>query len=268
MITASINVAPLLLKLREVGIASQRPMRQLVIEQSRLLISSSGRVPGIIQVTPPFSQGTSAAQAKKQGERKVRRDIRRVYGLPSDLYAQIQARNPKAAAAFWAKVRAQDWDAANVIALRLTGHRLRSFDGGAAHASRRDKRGTVPDQEKSMYIEATVGGKSTLEAYINHRLDNVGTLASGFNDAAARLAARGVPAWVTRHGTRFSGVRVTTGENTFLITITNRVPFGQSDTIRRMAYVLGYRKSALQRQMPFIIRAMVKKAGLVAAVTS
>lgn len=262
MITASINIAPLLGKLQRLGSVTKEPMQQLVRDQARLFISSSGNVPGMIQVTPPFSQGTSAAKAKKQGEGKVRRDIRRVYGLPSDLFALIKAKEPKRAGVFWALMVKADYERANNLAQHITGYRMRPFDGGAAHLRRRNADGQVRGRHISFYVLDPIGKEGALDRYIDEHVDNVGTYASGFNAAALQLGAKGVPGWVLDHGTRFSGISIQETPTSFYITIDDRVPFGISDTIRRMDYVLRYRGNALTRSMPHIIRNAIKKSGL------
>lgn len=266
MITYTFNPTKLYAKLKTLGAVIHTPMKTLVTEQARLIISSSGKVPGMIQVTPPFSQGTTQSKARKQGENKVRRDIRRVYGLPSDLYRLIRDRDPKLAKAFWGMVRNEKWATASALAERITGSRLREFDGGAAHRSRRSK-GVVNGKSPSMFVRDPVGQSGPLEDYTDHRISHVGIYASGFNAAAARLSARGVPAWVTRHGTAFSGISIQETPTSFHITISDKVPFGQADTIRRMEYVLRYRTNALQRQMPHIIRNALKTAGFAAVTT-
>ncbi len=266
VINATINIAPLLKKLQTLGPILKKPLHELVREQAKLFVSSSGNVPGMIQVTPPFSQGTTQSKARKQGENKVRRDIRRVYGLPSDVYAQIKARDPKAAKAFWGMVRDRQWDKASELARRITGLTLQPFDGGGAHASRRSN-GVVNGRRPHLFLRDPVGKSGELDHYITGKLRNVGILASGFTAAASQLGAKGVPPWVLRHGTRFSGIRIQETPTSFHITISDRVPFGQSGTIYRMRYVLNYRDAALRRSMPHAIRGALKTAGF-AAVTS
>lgn len=266
MLSASINIAPLLRKLAHLGPAVKRPMNELVREQAKLVVSSSGKVPGMIQITPPFSQGTTQAKARKQGENKVRRDIRRVYGLPSDLYALIKARDPQLARAFWGMVRAEQWDRASDLARRIIGRSLQEFDGGGAHRSRRVN-GVVNSRSPSMYVRDPVNRAGPLELYIDRREAHVGIYASGFNAAASALGAKGVPAWVLRHGSQFSGISIQEGPNSFHITLSDRVPFGQADTVRRMHSVLQYRDNALRRSMPHIIRKALQTAGF-ASVTA
>lgn len=262
MITCSINVGPLFAKLRALGHATRRPMQELVTNEARLFISSSGKVPGIVQITPPHSKGVRGNAAKKQGENAVRRDLRRVYGGASALYGLIKQRGDEGLArAFWKLVQARNFAGASAIAKSVTGHELReSFDGGSAHRGRRDGRGRVEGREPSFFTGDTKG----LEDYTRRTVGRVGIYVAGFNAAGLRLGAKGVPAWGLRHGSQFSGVSVKATNTSFFITISNQVPFGQEGTMYRMRYVLDYRGKALGRQLPFIIRKAVRAAGFAA----
>jgi hypothetical protein len=264
MITASVNVGPLLAKLQKLGVVTKRPMQELVKEQARLFVSSSGNVPGMVQATPPNSAGVKGSAAKKQGEHKVRRDIRRVYGLPSDAYALIKAKDPRLAGVFWGLVLSREWQKASEFSRRLTGYALQDFDGGAAHERRRTN-GVVNDKRHGMFIREPVGRSGELAKYIKRKQKNVGILASGFNDSAERLGAKGVPEWIKRHKGKFSGYRIQETPTSFFVVMSDKVPFGQSDTVRRMSYVLRYRSAALSRSMPYIIRKAIKDAGFTTA---
>jgi hypothetical protein len=269
MITASVNIAPLLKKLQTLSLAIKQPMDELVRDQARLVISSSGKVPGLVQVTPPHSEKVRGNAAKKQGESRTRSDIRKVYGIPSDMYGMIKARDEKLAKVFWSMVMKHQWDEASALSQRITGYSLREFDGGAAHRSRRSgsSRGRVQSRSPFFFLRDPVGKRSALEDYIKRRTDRVGMLASGFNAAAAALSAKGMPSWVTRHGSQFSGVSIQSTPTSFYVIISDKVPFGQSDTVRRMDYILRYRSNALKRSMPYVIRSVMKKAGFTAVMT-
>jgi hypothetical protein len=219
----------------------------------------------MVQLTPPASKGVSGIAARKHGEACVRSDIRKVYGIPSTMYAEIQRRDPKLAGRFWALIKTRDFQEATALARRITGHEMRSFDGGDAHRRRRNRHGVVDSIHPSMYVHPD--SAEELRTYSKKREGNVGIYASGFNTAATTLGAKGVPAWVTRHGTAYSGINVRQTDTSFFIVLTDRVPFGQADTVRRMDYVLRYRDRALTDSMPHIIRRMVRVAGFAATTT-
>lgn len=70
-------------------------MLPVMQRQARLLISSSGKVKGLVQATPPYmlsESGDGASKAFARGKQAVSRDIRRVYGTPGDLFARIKDR--------------------------------------------------------------------------------------------------------------------------------------------------------------------------------
>jgi hypothetical protein len=260
MITASINVGPLLAKLQKLGITPKKPMQEMVREQTRVFVSSTGNVSGMIQESPPASKGVKGSAAKAQGENKVRSDISKVYGTEGKTYDKIP--HPHIKRAWWKAVKSGDTKEAE----RLTKHLgvmvqipIGPFDAGALHRRRRNSqtgnvRGTHP--------ELIVSNPRLLEAYIKARQKRVGLLASGFNKAAGDLKANGIPAWIKRHGTSFGNITIQDGPTSFYITLSDRVPFGKADTIRRMGLVLGYRNAAMARAMPHIIRHAIKAAGL------
>jgi hypothetical protein len=259
MITASINVGPLLAKLQRLGITPKKPLQAMVREQTRLFVSSTGTTKGMIQEQPPASKGVKGSAAKAQGENKVRSDIRKVDGTEGTTDDKLP--HPHIRRAWWKAVKAGNTKEAE----RLTKHLgvmvqipIGPFDAGALHRRRRSNqtgnvRGTHP--------ELIVSNPKLLEAYIKMRQKRVGTLASGFNLAAQDLKANGVPAWIKRHGSNFGNITIQDGPNSFYITLADRVPFGKADTIRRMGYVLKYRNAAMARAMPAIIRHAIKTAG-------
>lgn len=242
-------------------------LREFMRKSGRALISSSGKVPGIVQVTAPHSQGKKGSAAKKQGEAAVSVDINRVYGSPGKLYALIRDRDTGAAAGFWKLVKAKDWSAANAIAERLTGKRLREFDDGSAHDARRNNRGRVSGRDPSIYI-AQLGGRDGkapgpwVSKYIKEKQKRVGLLSAAVvNSATSKFGPlSGVPEWVKRH-TNASGGRCLLDEkaNGFVISVENLSRRGQKDLQRKFDYVAGYRFNAMKRELPFVARALEKK---------
>lgn len=265
MIDALLDISVLRAKLAKVHIHTREPLDKLVNDQARLFITSSGKVPGMVQVTPPFHQGATASQSKKVGIGALRRDIYRVYATAGMAFGDIKQTSLPRARAFWACLQKGEYTRAEAI-LRASGLNLRCctvgpFDGGQEHWRRRDhSTGKVRGKIPSMVVtDAPV-----LREYIKKTEGHVGRYGSGFNDAASQLGGKGVPDWMQRHGSRFSGISFQRTEHSFHISMDNRVPFGQSDTRRRMRYVLHYRSEALRRSLPYIIRAIVKKAQLAA----
>jgi hypothetical protein len=243
-------------------------MRDLMKTEGRLLVSSSGKTPGLVQVTAPHSQSVRGLKARVQGETAVSSDINKVYGSPQVLFSLLEAKASKAAAkGFWAAVVQSDWAAANEISVRILGQRLREFDDGAAHDRLRDKRtGRVHEKVPSYFVAQKPKGRSTaapwVAAYIKEKAAKVGTLAAAVVKSAESVLGplKGVPSFVRRHARKGGGtVDLTESKMGYEVTVANLNPRMQSDLQRKFNSVLGYRLNALQKKLPFIVRSIEKK---------
>lgn len=262
MIIATVNAKRLTDLIRRFPEQTKGDMDKFLEKNARTLISSSGKVPGLVQVTPPFSQGVGGTAAKKQGEASVSRDIKRVYATPGMVYAAIKKAKPALAGVFWALVSKKQFAAAESIAKRVPGipsHLLnfRSFDDGAEHLKRRSRDGRVNSKRQSFVI---TDPSATLKRYIKKRQKNVGLLAASIPSAAGSKFGKlnGVPAWVSRHRSRYGYVRDTKGRNkrTITIGITGKAV---KDMQRRFSYVVKYRLAAMERELPYVARAIERK---------
>jgi hypothetical protein len=242
-------------------------MRDLMKTEGRLLVSSSGKTPGLVQVTAPHSQSVRGLKARVQGETAVSADINKVYGSPQVLFSLIQAQSQGAAKGFWAAVQQQDWTLANDISERITGKRLREFDDGSEHESRRNQRtGRVQGRVPSYFVAQKPKGRSTaapwVAAYIKEKAAKVGTLAAAIVKSAESVLGplKGVPSFVRRHAGKGGGtVNLTESKMGYEVTVANLNPRMQSDLQRKFNSVLGYRLNALQKKLPFIVRSIEKK---------
>lgn len=266
MITAKLDLSKLFHKLKVAPGIIHAELAKKFESEARLLVSSSGNVPGLVQVTPP-SQGKANLAAKKRGEAKIASDIRKAYGTASDLWRLIHARAGRPAADnFWAYLKLGRWQQANEIALRLTGHVLDVFDGGTEHHRRRSPRtgrviGGAQPGNKRVFLSPTQD--KVLAAYIKQQQGRVGLLASSLPAAAnAKLGKiSGVPAWIARHRGRLGVCREQRGKSSYFVIVGLSVR-GETEMLRRFQYVLRYRYAALQRQLPYLKRAALKKARL------
>lgn len=237
--------------------------RALLHKHARALVSSSGKVPGLVQVTPPHSQAAKDSAAKKRGEAAVTRDVWRVYGTPGKAYEEIKQRNPRAAAGFWKAVSNNQWAAAEAI-MQSTLHRsFQSFDDGAQHMQRRNNQGRVSGKRPSLYVK---DGKA-VRGYLKRRQRNVGLLAASISAAynGRYGALSGVPAWIGRHKGSWAGGSMTERKafrRGTVIRISVDAGRLNSEMQRRFSYVVGYRVRAMERETPYIIRHAAKKAGL------
>lgn len=264
MITGRLDLSTLRRRIKKMPEFMHATIQDKVLSESRLLVSSSGDVPGLVQVTPPFSQGAKGNAAKKQGEAKVESDIRKAYGTPSDLWRLIREKsNRNVADNFWAYMKVGQWHRANDIAQRITGFGLDVFDGGAEHRARRDPRtgrvkGSDSPRNKRIFLAPTQ--KRSFEAYIKKKKALVGLLASSLPAAASHLGTiNGLPSWVSRHRGPWGSCVVDKTRTSLHVTLRlSRRASG--DLQRRFGYVLGYRIKAFQRQLPYIKRHALKQA--------
>ena len=254
MISANVQLGPLLKKLRQVPRETAQIMSKAVTDDAR------GFVKDIMAVTPP-AMGKANVEAKKRGEAAVARDIRKVYATPGKLYEMIQTNAPKLAAPFWAAVKAKDWQRANRLARSANVPEIIDLgsDDGLVHQSRR-KKGRVTGKQPS----AGVQDVRYLKAYIKTMQARVGLLAAGFKPAALRLGAS-MPAWISRHSASIGTISVNPNLERFTIVISNRARHGSgNDLSRRIGWVLKSekRKKRLQNSIRYGIRAALKKSQL------
>jgi hypothetical protein len=263
MIIASIDASRLVGVIRQFPGSTAVTHDSFLNEQLRLLVSSSGKVPGLVQVTPPFSAGVKGVEAKKQGEKAVSRDIARVYANPGAVWAAIkQLGKAKQAAGYWKLTKAGKHAEALALAQRVSGlpefmrRAAQKFDGGAEHDRRRGRNGRVRGRVPSMLIS----DPSVLKIYHRKKRRNVGLLASSLPAAVGSKygTLNGIPAWVKRHSSRYGYTRETrnSGGRTVFLGLRDKAI---SDMQRRFTYVLKYRLSALERQIPVLARKLEKK---------
>lgn len=268
MIVATVNIARVVNVIRQFPASAGVTMATFLHDQARILVSSSGSVPGMVQVTPPHSQGVKGAAAKKQGEAAVKRDIARVYASPSRVYAAIRDLDERKAAAYWKAVKAANFRRANEIAKGTPGlpanfrTDIRPFDDGAEHRRRRGKNGRVGGLRPTYIVSnpQALWKNGKPGAYVKKRMGNVGLLASSIPAAVGGRFGKlkGVPAWASRHSGSWGICRVqkTRGGETITLGLTKGA---QGEMQRRFNAVLGYRMNAIKRQLPHITRKLEQR---------
>lgn len=262
-ISAELDISRLVTKLKRLPDEVDTLMHDELRRNARLLVSSSGNVPGLVQVTPPNNGQSRGTRARKQGEATLTADIWRVYGTPGNLFALIKGQiDDNSARAFWLYVKKRDWEKVAEITLAAVGLRLQEFDDGAAHRSARARTtGRVSKKQRKVIY---VADPKWIESYIKEKKANVGLL------AAAPLAAansklgniRGVPSWIARHRPHWGAVEEGGSSTTRFIEIRIVAPYIATGMVARFHYVLGYRVAAMKREAPFRIRAELKKQQL------
>lgn len=260
---STVDIRPLIEKLKRVPGAMEKTLKPLVEQEARLFLKGGKGKSGIVDITPPASAGVFGVKAKKQGEAAVARDIYRVYATASQAMQAIKAVDPEAAKTFWALFRTGDYTAAGEILRNLGGRPFQvarsfaPFDNGVLHQRFRGKKGRITRNR----VTVVVTDAAELRTYVKKMQGRVGLLASGWLEAANELGVR-LPAWVSRHGQGHGGVSIELGADKMMIVISNKVKYGAANDLqRRVDYVMKYRKAALKRRLPYVIKAALKKAG-------
>lgn len=256
------QIAPMLAQLQRLPGAQEKYLLPWLRHQARLLISAPGNTKGLVQGTPPFMlsvSGDSQREAKKRGENAVARDVRRVYGGPSDLYARIEQRSPAKAAQFWRLFKERNFVAANDIAEAMTGHRLQVFDDGARHKARRNNRGRVQSTRQDLFVF----DHRWVSRYIKDRQGNVGSLASALvRPGESKLGSiTAVPSWVRRHSAPWGRVTEHSDQSPIYVEMEMSPPYGGLELQRLFDYIVTFRVRAFQREIPFKLRAAEKELG-------
>lgn len=258
MITGTVSLGRIIPLIKAAPQIARPVLQTFVRDSARTLISSSGKIPGLVQVTPP-SQGKASTQAKKTAEAAVMRDVYRVYATPGKVYDLLRAINPNAAKAFWSHIQKKRWaDAQRILdsfpSLPAYAQTLKAFDDGAEHRARRGANGRVRGNRPSMLVAE---GR-WIRRYIRDKQNLVGLLAASipaaYNGRFGPL--KGIPAWIARHAGSWADgfVLERPQKNGQIILIGVNAGALNRDAQRRFNYVLGYRFKAMQRQLPYLAR--------------
>ncbi len=252
---------------RQYPVVFEREVRKMMTGQARVLVSSSGNVPGMVQVTPPHNRQVDLIghKAKKRGESKIQGDIHRVFASASYAYDTIKTKSPAAAGAFWYLIKHKDYAAAQQILrdkgynIRLRNAELVSNPDLSLHQKNRRK-GVVP---KYVHAKQVVINYGKVNAYVRKVKRRVGMLASAPAAAVGSRygALKGVPAWVARHKSRWGVAYERKTAHGVVIVLGTAAPFVVNDMQRRFDYVLAYRLKAIRRELPYIIRSVEKRLG-------
>ena len=142
--------------------------------------------------TQPY--GNDAA-AHNLGKAAVEKDIRKLFVIPTSMYAILKLKSPALAAKFW-KARSNSNSEAMRQALVEAGYNLQIslLPTASIHDSARDAKGHV----KSRGARQMVTEAGALAAYIRIRQKRVGFAKAGWSRAAEQCGGtRGIPAWAS-----------------------------------------------------------------------
>jgi len=238
----------------------------LVKKHTRAIISSSGTNKGLVQIVPPASMDRKVfgTAARQQGEAAILRDVSRVYGTASHVYAMMRAKNRGAAAGYWKAIQRKDFVAANALARRLSLPEVIDFtrDDGAEHQRRRGPNGRVRGDKPSVFVQ----DPRYVRAWTNRKLKNVGMAAASLvlmYDARFGALA-GVPGWVRRHTRSFATSRMTTLTKSTGMHIRIEFKAGATSSAMQRFFTAAarFRLGVMQREAPHALRGYMKSLQL------
>ena len=255
----------------------------LVQKNTRALVSSSGKVPGLVQVTPPFSQGVGGRKAKAQGEMAITAELlgfrggggKRTGGVFVVMADDLLAKNAQvhaggATVRLFAKKngdvygcdRAMFRPRASIAEMYAHHQSMRRKDGHVSEAG-----GRTRDIGRWKFITQMVVSRTAYLRYERFIHKRVGMLAAAivaaYNGKYGPL--NGVPAWISRHARSWapgSMIETNLAERGLIIRLSLDAGTLNSDMQRRMDAVVGYRLRAMEREAPYVLRAAAKQAGL------
>lgn len=231
-------------------------------KQARVLISSSGSIPGLVQVTPPFRANKRGNDAKNLGRARIAGDIKRVFASASYAYKMIAARDPEMADAFWYFLKRKDFSTAQKILadfssnVRIKNAQIANKPDQQLHESLRSRRtGRIAKNQNVLQIIANEG---SLNAYLKKRQRKVGFLASAIPTAVGNRFGplKGVPSWVTSQKSSYGYLYQKRNRKSRMIRIGIASKRAGSDLQARFTKVLQYRIEAIARELPYLKRAM------------
>jgi hypothetical protein len=263
MIMGKIRTERLQRIIREFPRETEAEMDDFLTNNVRVLISSSGKVPGLVQVTPPFHKGVEGKAAQTHGQAKVKGDIKQVFASASYAFKMIAAKSPIMAEVFWRHLKRREFVKAQAVLskyssnVRLRGAAVVSAPDVTLHEKARGKNtGAVP---KNRHVAQVIANEGKLNSYIRKKQSRVGYLASSIPVAVGGQFGnlRGVPAWVMKQKSRLGYVkRRKSGQKK---SVTLGINSGAYGVQRRFDTVIGYRLAAMERELPVIASKLEKK---------
>ena len=237
-----------------------------------LLTQAKGVLRNIIEMTPPAHVTLNASggntvvmrgDAKAHGEALVSKDIRGIYGTPSQAFDQVRGSltHPGIEKGFWKHLKSGQFSEANAILAKSGGKPLSPFDGGTLH-KRLKGAGGRPNNKSIVYY---VTDARELDTYIKVLKRRVGWLAGGWNQAAGKLGLQ-PPAWIWRQESPGRAI-LTVSDTTVTFFMTNEVRFASeaADLQRRVQWAMDTQAAAMERITRNYLETLMKRAGFAVA---
>lgn len=191
--------------------------------------AARGFVRRVVAVTPPASEEVTGLAARRQGERKIDRELQRVF-VPVTLKGKRPEQFPDVYGVYQDQV-----------------------------LPRKGKRGlNGRPLSRRFHVD-----QAKFDALRTSLVAEVGFLAGGWNAAAETLGVP-VPAWIARHGSSKGSCEVQIEENRIRILISNNVGYARDvdGFERRARAALDYQADAFEREIEFLLERNVSAAGL------
>lgn len=259
MNAGELNINPFLEKLGKLATITGDDLKAVMKQEATLAIyNSNPKVPGVINITPPFSQKSKdPASALLMAQRSIDRDLSGVF-MPVTIKGQrtithlFGKTNPNVGRKPPYVVETKErWPDVSGIYKR----RWKSKNEGR---SKRMTRG----QKSLYYVDAR---KLSIERRESYAMIGLACACWYLAAVQAGLTPRGVPAWVKRHTSAFGAGSIDISEHAIRITLSSSLPYNTALSMQsKMTRVLGYRQGALERRLPYILAVAVKKAKLAA----
>lgn len=190
--------------------------------------AAKGFTKNMLMITPPASKGATGSKAKQQGEAAIKADLARI---------------------MTAARRKADIDTRPGVA-----------SPEELHTRFRDKRsGRINPRGLAQPYRVP---RTALVALQRKLVARVGWLAAGWGAAARRLGVS-IPAWVNRQGAGKGFISITRSGALFRVTVANKVGFvgNVKDLNRRMQKAVDYQANAMRRQVEYLMKKGIRKAG-------
>ena len=245
--TLTFDISPLLGQIKSASALMDRDVDDLIRGVATRSIYSSGRVPGVINITPPFSGDTKGKAGLAAGKASIDRDT-------GGIFSGVTLKHQRAITQVFGKPLATP---IIVPTKELKPDVQGIYD--QRNARRKGKRLTR-GQKAAHYVDI-----NKLNAVRDKLYQRIGWACAAWYQAAitAGLAPRGVPAWVRRHSAAPGVGSISVGKGAFTITLISSLDYNDALGMEsKMARVMGYQENALRRQMPYLVRAALKRAGM------
>lgn len=212
---------------RRFSLLTGRTQQQILRTSAKMVLSNPRQGSGLLQITPPGSQGVTGLAAKRQGERAIDRDLAAIF-VPVP-YKGLGPRPP-----------APGPIQRRHLATKRPGKKIRR------------------DRPQPYFVD-----EREFRALAQELKRRVGFLASGWV-ASARALGAAVPAWIARHGTSRGTIRMQFRAPRYGIEMICFAPANSpwQELERRLPYALSYATNNLKRQIGFFLDRDARSVGL------